>query len=345
MLSILIVAILWRRTFLRKGYVDANDSILVLSLGLLSLLFLGRSILFDFGVVVAPGNSRNTLFIGLYTITAYTLYPLRKILHRLLHSGRIVYIFTPLFAVAVIFYFMKLMGCRFEEFNTLYIFRDELLREPTIAARVIVVTTSTILALLPGTLCIAHKIKSRLLWALSCMPLAPGAVVLTYFITVATSGVVGMLYHIWTLLFLLFIAYAFVYKNINRELENPTEDPAAPTYSELLWERLEEYMVKQEPWRAPDLKLEELAQMACTNRTTLSALIRERGGETFNDYISNYRVAAFCHYARNNKIDNVVEALMSVGFRSTSTAFKHFRRVTGLTPSQYLKKLEIESHL
>lgn len=88
--------------------------------------------------------------------------------------------------------------------------------------------------------------------------------------------------------------------------------------------------------------LERLAELAQGNRNYTSNVINERYGMNFNALMAEYRVKEACRRMNDKeKYGNLtLEALgRSVGFKSNSNFIKTFKRVTGLTPSAYLRQL------
>lgn len=108
---------------------------------------------------------------------------------------------------------------------------------------------------------------------------------------------------------------------------------------EYLWTSLERIMNKNELWRNPDLTISFLAKTVGSNRTTLSRLIHQHGYSCFQTYVSDYRIDAFLEQLPQNRLLNIQGLFYEVGFKSKVTALRHFRRRTGMTPSEYYKKV------
>ncbi len=90
-----------------------------------------------------------------------------------------------------------------------------------------------------------------------------------------------------------------------------------------------------------DFDLNTLADMVGTNYKYVSQVINQEFNKNFSAYLSDYRVQEACrrlndheHYD-NNTIEAVAE---SVGFKSRSNFILCFKRVTGMTPSDYQKQ-------
>lgn len=89
-----------------------------------------------------------------------------------------------------------------------------------------------------------------------------------------------------------------------------------------------------------DFTLSQLVQMVDSNPSYVSQVINEKYHVTFSILLGNFRVKEACRRMQDNG-DQVraltLEALSeSVGFKSRSTFVSAFKRVVGVTPSEYL---------
>lgn len=110
----------------------------------------------------------------------------------------------------------------------------------------------------------------------------------------------------------------------------------------ILIQRLDSYIKKNNAWRDPDLSLNTLASELCTNRTTLAQAMRENGYENYTYYINRLRIDDFLQQIEAGESENFQEAFYFVGFRSRGTALRNFRQFTGMTPSVYFQKKNLE---
>lgn len=104
-----------------------------------------------------------------------------------------------------------------------------------------------------------------------------------------------------------------------------------------LFERLEHCMQYEEPWRNPELTLADVVSMLYTNRTSLTQAIREAGYGGFKDYVGFYRIREFKRLVGQGKVESLEQGFRMVGFRSKTTAFRHFSRFEQMTPMEYLR--------
>ena len=92
----------------------------------------------------------------------------------------------------------------------------------------------------------------------------------------------------------------------------------------------------------PQLSLIELAQKLETNTAYLSRIINEHFDANFSNYLNKLRVReAQLMFAENKQQSMTLEGIAgSVGFHSRSTFNSAFKKITGVTPSIYIKNLD-----
>lgn len=105
-----------------------------------------------------------------------------------------------------------------------------------------------------------------------------------------------------------------------------------------LLSRIQEVMDNNPEIYTPDFSLERLATLLGSRYKYVSQVINEYYNQNFNNFLNSYRIKEACkrmgdleHYG-NYTIEAISE---SVGFKSRSTFVTSFKRITGLTPSQY----------
>jgi AraC-like DNA-binding protein len=103
---------------------------------------------------------------------------------------------------------------------------------------------------------------------------------------------------------------------------------------------LHKEMMAQKPYLNPELTISDLADMIKCNRHHLSQALNESMNQSFYDYINFYRVEE----AKQLLIDPLREEhkissiAYDAGFNSLSTFNDVFKKLTGVTPSQYKKR-------
>lgn len=108
----------------------------------------------------------------------------------------------------------------------------------------------------------------------------------------------------------------------------------------MLIERIRNVMEDTDSICSNDFSAERLASLVGSKYKYVSQVINETFGCNFSTFLNNYRIKEACR--RISDIDKyghlTIEAISeSVGFKSRSTFVTQFKRVTGLTPSEYQK--------
>lgn len=94
----------------------------------------------------------------------------------------------------------------------------------------------------------------------------------------------------------------------------------------------------------PDLSLSMLSQKIKVHPNYLSQVINEKEGKTFFEYINALRIEEFKRLVAlpESKQYTIISLAYDCGFNSKSSFNKNFRKVTGLSPSDYLQSIGLE---
>lgn len=94
----------------------------------------------------------------------------------------------------------------------------------------------------------------------------------------------------------------------------------------------------------PDLSLSMLSQKIKVHPNYLSQVINEKEGKTFFEYINALRIEEFKRLVAlpESKQFTIISLAYDCGFNSKSSFNKNFRKVTGLSPSDYLQSIGLE---
>ena len=120
--------------------------------------------------------------------------------------------------------------------------------------------------------------------------------------------------------------------------ERPTMNVVKLKQQQQLLARIQEVMDSNPEIFTPDFTLERLATLLGSRYKYVSQVINEHYQQNFNTFLNSYRIKEACK--RMGDVKNygnyTIEAISeSVGFKSRSTFVSSFKRITGLTPSQY----------
>ena len=115
---------------------------------------------------------------------------------------------------------------------------------------------------------------------------------------------------------------------------------------EQLLSRIQEVMESSDEIFSPEFSLERLAMLSDSKSKYVSQVINEYYEQNFNNFLNSFRIKEACK--RMGDLDNygnyTIEAISeSVGFKSRSTFVTSFKRITGLTPSQYQRMARKEA--
>ena len=92
-------------------------------------------------------------------------------------------------------------------------------------------------------------------------------------------------------------------------------------------------------YRNPALSMDLLAKKSELSNGYLSQIINQKEGKNFYDFINTYRVAEVKAHLVNSKYDHysILGIGLEAGFQSKSTFNAVFKKMTGMTPTQYKK--------
>lgn len=102
--------------------------------------------------------------------------------------------------------------------------------------------------------------------------------------------------------------------------------------------RIVSYMVEKEPFLNHGFTIYKLAEALQLSPTYASRSINQVLGKSFRDFVNTYRVRKACEYLKGDKMKTVtIEAIaMESGFRSRTAFYNAFKRVTDVSPGEYV---------
>ena len=102
-------------------------------------------------------------------------------------------------------------------------------------------------------------------------------------------------------------------------------------------------MIRNKPYLEKKLSLSKLSYLLEVSSHHLSQVINENKNLNFQDYINQYRIEE----AKNMMTTKFVEEYKleflanEVGFNSSTSFYRAFKKFTSLSPAQYLKKVNL----
>lgn len=120
-----------------------------------------------------------------------------------------------------------------------------------------------------------------------------------------------------------------------------------PDISETIAERLNQLMNDDKLYRENDLGLDKLALITGTAKHHLSQVINEKLGVSFFEYINALRIKEAQELLSETKRSqlNIGEVAFQVGFNNKVSFNNTFKKITGMTPSEFRKKKIISEEI
>jgi AraC-like DNA-binding protein len=107
-------------------------------------------------------------------------------------------------------------------------------------------------------------------------------------------------------------------------------------------ETLKQKLQNEKPYLNPNLRIEDLADSICCSKHHLSQALNEHLDKGFYDYINQFRVEEAKSMLSNPTMDNqkIASIGFDAGFNSVSTFNDVFKKLSGMSPSQFRKQRE-----
>ena len=111
--------------------------------------------------------------------------------------------------------------------------------------------------------------------------------------------------------------------------------------------QISKIITEKELYKETDFSLKRLAEEVNSNTRYLSQAINHKLGMRFNDYINEFRINEAKQQLLSTDNKNLtIEAIgKNCGFQSKSTFFRIFKKVTNLTPKQFINEQKRSSNL
>lgn len=116
-------------------------------------------------------------------------------------------------------------------------------------------------------------------------------------------------------------------------------DEKALTQNRLLIEKLHRVLEEDMVFLRPDIHIDDVAKLICSNRTYVTRLMRQEYGLTFIEYVNVARIqySQKLLYSSNKTLDEIAELS---GFQSTSNYCRAFKRYIGTSPLAWLESVK-----
>lgn len=114
--------------------------------------------------------------------------------------------------------------------------------------------------------------------------------------------------------------------------------------TKIIEQKLLEYLSIYKPYLNPELTLQQLAENIDVHPNVLSYVINTALGKSFYDLINEYRIEEFINLYQDSYDKYTILALaLDSGFNSKSAFNRNFKKIKGITPSEFISKANIQA--
>lgn len=128
------------------------------------------------------------------------------------------------------------------------------------------------------------------------------------------------------------------------DADQPASEPIAKPFENLKEkkEELEKQMLEHSLYRNPTLSLKDISEKMDIPKEQLSTIINQGFKMNFNDYVNSHRIGEIEKRFQKGDSSNftILGIAFDSGFNSKTTFNRAFKKHTGQTPIQYLKKVD-----
>ena len=106
--------------------------------------------------------------------------------------------------------------------------------------------------------------------------------------------------------------------------------------------KMNDFMESEKPFIDSNLSIQEFSDKLALPVHTISEVTNGLMGQNFFDYLNNYRIEEFKRLATQSKNDEIkiLHLSFDAGFSSKTSFNLAFKKFTGETPSQFMKKIK-----
>ncbi|MDO7085470.1 helix-turn-helix domain-containing protein [Pseudocolwellia sp. AS88] len=133
--------------------------------------------------------------------------------------------------------------------------------------------------------------------------------------------------------------YSTIFKGIDKKLVNDESDEVVNTFNPEEISQIEEYMRVKKPYLNHLLTLENLANQLVISPRHLSSIINRHFEKNFFEYINYFRIEESKALLVTDKYrkTTMLDIMDMAGFNSKATFNTFFKKLVGVTPTQYRK--------
>lgn len=139
----------------------------------------------------------------------------------------------------------------------------------------------------------------------------------------------------WILIIAILITILSAVYFITKKKPAPVKNEDPQEESKDMMSRIIALMEEEQLFRKKDLRVAEIANRLGTNTTYVSACINSQIGQSFNTFVTSYRIAFAKQLMKEQPEMMMSQVSEESGFTSERSFFRNFKSSTGQTPSQW----------
>ncbi len=353
--AFVVTALLSMLLILRRNDGETSRLYLGLFYVAMSLIFAYQSYLYYYDLYPKSIVTIPYLIVGVVYSCFYLSYPVEVISPGYMTNRKFIYLFTPVLLCIVIYFTASRMGVNFEQYSSLVDFISSPITYTTIfiyVLLILMITPQLLLYFIPYTRRYNNTDKA---WIKRFIIIS----------SIATCGFILKLFNIDpfaflnVLIFIVVSVYIIYFELFSRiilkrsciEDEIYTKDrevsinhsirvETSKSYDEVITDHLIQFLEKEQSWRDPDFSLQDLINKIGLSRKAVSLAIQEMGYDNFPHFMNTLRVKDFITILEHGKFDSFQNIFFDVGFRSRATAYRNFKQITGVSPSEYFARIK-----
>ena len=120
----------------------------------------------------------------------------------------------------------------------------------------------------------------------------------------------------------------------------PLREPETGAGEDELWQKILRLMEEEEGWFNPEITQAYLVDKLFSNRTYIAEAFKRNTGMTFKDYQIKCRIDLIVQELKHNPHTDMQDLFFRVGYRDYSTAWRNFRKVMGMSPTEFVDTLQ-----
>lgn len=145
-----------------------------------------------------------------------------------------------------------------------------------------------------------------------------------------------------TMFFIYWISFAADRKMqlIDGHLQKSKESLISQAEASIRMVQLQELMQQSKLYLNPKITREKLAKEAKVSPRTISSILNQHHGQSFNDFVNNYRIEEVKRQLHSEKLkqQTITGIAFDAGFNSQATFQRVFKNTMGMSPKEYAAK-------